>query len=192
MSSNRRDFIKKVTAGTAGIAVGSSAMGMSARSYGRIIGANDRINVAIAGLGRRLGAFPSPISNKQNNVELIYLCDVMKSQREHAAGVYAKHIKNKPKLENDIRKVIADPEVDLLINATPDHWHAPGAILAVTAGKHVYVEKPATHNMQENELIVAAQKKYKKLIQMGTQQRSSAHTIEIIKEINNGIIGKPY
>ncbi len=192
MSSNRRDFIKKVTAGTAGIAVGSSAMGMSARSYGRIIGANDRINIAIAGLGRRLGAFPSPISNKKNNVELVYLCDVMKSQRENAAKVYSEHIKNTPKLENDIRKVIADPEVDLLINATPDHWHAPGAILAVAAGKHVYVEKPATHNMRENELIVAAQEKYKKHIQMGTQQRSSAHTIEIINEIHNGIIGTPY
>ena len=192
MSSNRRDFIKKVTAGTAGIAVGSSAMGMSAKSYGRIIGANDRINIAIAGLGRRLGAFPSPIGNKKNNVELIYLCDVMKSQRERAAGVYAEHIKNKPKLENDIRKVIADPEVDLLINATPDHWHAPGAILAAAAGKHVYVEKPATHNMKENELIVAAQEKYNKLIQMGTQQRSSAHTIEIINEIHNGIIGNAY
>ncbi len=160
MSSNRRDFIKKVTAGTAGIAVGSSAMGMSARSYGRIIGANDRINVAIAGLGRRLGAYTAPIGNKKNNVELIYLCDVMKSQRENAAKVFSEHIKYKPQLENDIRKVIADPEVDLLFNATPDHWHAPGAILAVAGGKHVYVEKPATHNMQENELIIAAQKKY--------------------------------
>ena len=96
MSSNRRDFIKKVTAGTAGIAVGSSAMGMSARSYGRIIGANDRINVAIAGLGRRLGAYIAPIGNKKNNVELLYLCDVMKSQRENAAEVFSEHIKYKP------------------------------------------------------------------------------------------------
>ncbi len=192
MSSNRRDFIKKVTAGTAGVAVGSSAMGMSAKSYGRILGANDRINVAIAGLGRRLGAFVPPIANKKNNVQLLYLCDVMKSQRENAVSRFAEHIKNDPKLENDIRKVIEDPEVDALFNATPDHWHAPGAIMAIAGGKHVYVEKPGTHNMNENELIVAAQKKYNKVVQMGVQQRSSDHTIEIIKEIHNGVIGTPY
>jgi predicted dehydrogenase len=192
MSSSRRDFIRKVTAGTAGVAVGSSAMGMSARSYGRILGANDRINIAIAGLGRRLGAYIPPIANKKNNVELLYLCDVMKSQRDNAAGRFSEHIKNKPKLENDIRKVIADPEVDLLVNATPDHWHAPGAILALAGGKHVYLEKPGTHNMAENDLVVKAQQKYGKQVQMGVQQRSSTHTIEIINEIHNGIIGTPY
>lgn len=167
-------------------------MGMSPASYGRIIGANDRINIAIAGLGRRLAAFTEPISRKENNVRLLYLCDVMQKQRERASRVFSEHIKYDLKQENDIRKVIADPEVDLLINATPDHWHAPGAIMAVAGGKHVYVEKPATHNMMENELIVAAQKKYKREVQMGTQQRSSAHTIEIVKEIHNGVIGTPY
>ena len=190
--SNRRDFIKKVTAGTAGIAVGSAAAGMSARSYGRILGANDRINLAIAGLGRRLGAFIEPISDKRNNVELLYLCDVMKSQRENASGRFLKQIGYDPGKENDIRKVIEDPEVDALINSTPDHWHTPGAILAMAGGKHVYVEKPASHNMSENELIVAAQEKYNREVQMGVQQRSSAHTIEIIREIHNGIIGDPY
>jgi hypothetical protein len=150
MSSDRRDFIKKVTVSTAGIAVGKSAMGMSARSYGRILGANDRINIGIAGLGRRLGAYIPPISDMKNNVELLYLCDVMKSQREQAASIFSEHIKSKPKLENDIRKVIEDPEVDVLVNATPDHWHAPGAMMAIAGGKHVYLEKPATHNMMEN------------------------------------------
>ncbi len=192
MSSSRRDFLKKVTAGTAGVAVTGSAMGMSARSYSRIIGANDRLNVGIIGLGRRLGAYYSPISKKENNVELIYLCDVMKSQRESGAKKFSKHIDYKPKLENDIRKVIADPEVDLIFNATPDHWHTPGSIMALAGGKHVYNEKPCSHNMFENELIVAAQKKYNKVVQMGNQQRSSGHTIEIIKEIHNGVIGTPY
>ena len=157
MSSDRRHFIKTVTAGAAGVAVGGSAMGMSARSYGRIIGANDRLFIGIAGLGRRLGAFLPPIAEKKNNVELLYLCDVMKSQREKAAERFSKHIKNNPLLENDIRKVIEDPKVDVLINATPDHWHTPGAILAVKGGKHVYVEKPASHNMAENGLILSAQ-----------------------------------
>ena len=192
MSSNRRDFLRKVTAGAAGVAVGGSAMGMSARSYSRIIGANDRLNIGIMGLGRRLKAYLPPIVKKENNVELLYLCDVMKSQRERAAGIFSEHIDYVPKLENDIRKVIEDPKVDIIFNATPDHWHTPGTIMAVAGGKHVYVEKPCSHNMMENELIVAAQKKYNKVVQMGNQQRSSGHTIEIIKEIHNGAIGTPY
>lgn len=167
-------------------------MGMSAKSYGRIVGANDKLNVAIIGLGRRLGAYYEPVSKKGNNVELLYLCDVMKSQREKAARKFSDYISYEPKLENDLRKVFADPQVDVVINATPDHWHTPGSILAMAAGKHVYNEKPCSHNMFENELIVAAQKKYDKVVQMGTQQRSSGHTIEIINEIHNGAIGTPY
>jgi len=192
MSSNRRDFIKKVSAGAAGIAYGSSAMGMSVKSYNKIIGANERLNVAIMGLGRRLGAFPAPIARKESNVELRYLCDVMEHQRERAAGVFSKVLDYKPKLENDFRKIIADKDVDAIINATPDHWHAPAAIMAIKGGKHVYVEKPCSHNMKESEMLVAAMKKYQRVVQMGNQQRSSDHTIEIIKEIHNGAIGVPY
>ncbi|MCF6332876.1 MAG: Gfo/Idh/MocA family oxidoreductase [Draconibacterium sp.] len=192
MSTNRRDFLRKVTAGAAGVAVGGAAMGMSAKSYSRIIGANDRLGVAIFGLGRRLGAYYQPIGRKESNVELMYLCDVMKSQRERAAKKFSKYIDYKPKLENDFRNIIADPKVDAIFNATPDHWHTPGAILAMKGGKHVYVEKPCSHNLNESELIVAAQEKYNKVVQMGNQQRSSGHTMEIIKEIHNGIIGTPY
>jgi len=192
MSTNRRDFLRKVTAGAAGVAVGGSAMGMSARSYGRIIGSNDRLNIAIMGLGRRLGAYVQPIAQKESNVELLYLCDVMKSQREKAAGRFAKVLDYKPKLESDFRNAIADSNVDIIINATPDHWHAPGSIMAIKGGKHVYVEKPCSHNMNESDLLVSAQKKYNKVVQMGNQQRSSHHTISIIKEIHDGIIGTPY
>ncbi len=196
--TNRRDFIKKMAASTAGVALGSntllksSTMGMTAKSYSNIMGANDKINVAVIGLGRRLGAFYEPISQKQNNIHLSYLCDVMKSQREKGAANFAKHIDYKPKLENDFRKILEDSSVDAIINATPDHWHAPGSIMALKAGKHVYVEKPCSHNMHESDLLVAAQKKYDKVVQMGNQQRSSDHTIQIINEIHNGIIGTPY
>ncbi len=192
MSSNRRDFLRKVTAGAAGVAVGGTAMGMSAKSYSRIIGANERLNVAIIGLGRRLGAYYEPVSQKSSNVELLYLCDVMESQRTRALEKFSKFIDYKPKLENDIRKVIDDSKVDVIFNATPDHWHTPGAIMAMQGGKHVYVEKPCSHNLFENEMVVAAMKKYNKVVQMGNQQRSSAHSIEIINEIHNGIIGVPY
>ncbi len=190
--NSRRNFIKKTTLGGAGIAVAGSAMGMTAKSYSRIMGSNERIHVAIAGLGRRLGAFYEPIAKKEANVELLYLCDVMEKQRTNAAQNFSKHINYDPKLENDIRKVIDDKNVDALINATPDHWHTPGSIMALKAGQHVYVEKPSSHNMEENEMLVEAAKKYGKLVQMGNQQRSSDHTIEIIKEIHHGVIGNPY
>lgn len=167
-------------------------MGMTASSYRRIIGSNDRLNVAIAGLGRRLGGYYEPISLKSSNVRLAYLCDVMKSQREHALAEFSTRIDYTPKLENDIRKVMDDKDVDVLINATPDHWHTPGSIMAMKSGKNVYVEKPCSHNMHENEMLVEAAKKYGKIVQMGNQQRSSDHTIEIINEIHNGAIGNPY
>ena len=188
----RRDFIKKVALGTAGVTLAGATRGMSAKSYAKIIGANDRLHVGIAGLGRRLGAYYQPIGLKSSNVELVYLCDVMKSQRESAAKKFSKFIDYAPKLENDIRKVIEDPKIDVLINATPDHWHAPGTWMAVKAGKHVYVEKPCSHNPREGELLVEFQKKYNKVIQMGNQQRSAPESQEIIKEIHNGTIGKPY
>ncbi|MFV0593664.1 MAG: Gfo/Idh/MocA family protein [Draconibacterium sp.] len=190
--SDRREFLRKMSVGAAGVAIGGSAMGMSAKSYSRIIGANDRLNLAILGLGRRLGAYPQPIARKESNVELLYLCDVMEHQRTNAAGRFAKVLDYKPKLEGDFRKILEDQKVDAIINATPDHWHTPGSIMAMQAGKHVYVEKPCSHDMNENEMIVSASTKYNKVVQMGNQQRSSGHTIEIIKEIHNGVIGVPY
>lgn len=202
MSVNRRNFIKKMSAGAAGLAVGTpvinaatksaSTFNTSAKSYKRIIGANDRLYVAIAGLGRRLGAYIEPIALKSANVELVYLCDVMDSQLTKAMQSFSGQINYKPKFEKDIRKVIEDKQIDAIFNATPDHWHTPGSIMALKGGKNVYVEKPCSHNMFENELLVAASKKYNKVVQMGNQQRSSQHTIEIINEIHNGIIGKPY
>lgn len=192
MNSNRRGFIKTAAAGTAGILTANSLMGMSAGSYRNIMGANDRLGVAIIGLGRRLGAYYEPVSKKESNVELLYLCDVMKSQREKAAANWKKHIDYSPKLENDLRKVIEDPKVDVIFNATPDHWHTPGAILAMKGGKHVYLEKPCSHNLHENKLVVEAARKYGKIVQMGNQQRSSAHTIDIISQIHHGAIGVPY
>ncbi|MCM5663098.1 Gfo/Idh/MocA family protein [Galbibacter mesophilus] len=190
--TTRRKFIKDTVLSGTAIAVGSSVMGMSASSYRNIIGSNERLNVAIAGLGRRVGAFYEPIALKQSNVNLMYLCDVMESQRTKALANVSKHIDYKPKLENDIRKVIDDKKVDVLFNATPDHWHTPGSIMAMKGGKHVYVEKPSSHNMNENELLVEASKKFNKVVQMGNQQRSAPHTIEIIREIHNGVIGKAY
>ena len=192
MSTDRRSFIKKAAISAVGLSLGNHVNAMSAKSYSNILGANDRIHVAIQGLGRRYPGFIDPIADKKNNVRLLYLCDVLKSQREKAGVKFAEHIKNKPILENDIRKVLEDKELDAVFMATPDHWHAPGAIMAMQAGKHVYLEKPCSHNMHENELVVQAQEKYNKVVQMGNQQRSSIESAQIVKDIHKGIIGKTY
>ncbi|MCK5776089.1 MAG: Gfo/Idh/MocA family oxidoreductase [Bacteroidales bacterium] len=192
MSSSRRSFIKKVSAGAAGLAFTSGVNAMSAKSYGKIIGANDRVNIAIQGLGRRLGGFVEAIERKDSNVHLSYLCDVMEHQRIKAAKRFEKGINHKAILENDIRKVLEDKEVDAVFMATPDHWHTPGACMAMSAGKHVYLEKPCSHNPWENEIVVACQEKYDKVVQMGNQQRSSLETTEIINDIHNGVIGETY
>jgi len=192
MDNSRRNFIKKTTATVVGVSLGGIASGLKAKSYSRIIGANDRLVVAIAGLGRRLDAFYEPISMKSSNVDLKFLCDVMKTQREKAAKNFSKTLESNPTLISDIRKIIEDKQVDVLINLTPDHWHAPGTWMAVMAGKHVYVEKPCCHNPWEGELMVAIQERYGRIIQMGNQQRSSAESIEVISEIHGGLIGEPY
>lgn len=189
-ASSRRRFLKTAGSATAALVIGGT--GFSAKSYARILGANDRLNVAIVGLGRRLGAFVEPIADPKNNVRLAYLCDVMQSQMDKAVETFAGRIDERPKREGDFFKVIADPDVDAVINATPDHWHAPGTWLATTAGKHVFVEKPCSHNPYEGEVLVEAQRRSGKVVQMGNQQRSAAETIEIISQIHDGVIGTPY
>ncbi len=190
--TTRRDFIRQAALGGASVAIANSAMAMSASSYKRIIGANDRLNVAIAGLGRRYSAYKDAIVSSKSNVNLVYLCDVMESQRTKALENFKKSIDYNPKLENDIRRIIDDKNVDVLFNSTPDHWHTPGSIMALKAGKNVYVEKPCSHDMHENEMLVAVAKKYGAVVQMGNQQRSSDHTIEVMDMIHSGTIGKPY
>lgn len=187
---SRRDFAKRTALATTGLMAGGAVT--SAKSYKRILGANDRIHVAIIGLGRRLGAYPEAISKKENNVELLYLCDVKSSQLDRAVKEFSDKIDYKANLEKDIRKVLEDKKLDAIFNATPDHWHTPGSIMAMQADKHVYVEKPVSHNMEENRLLVKAAKKYNRVVQAGTQQRSSAHTIEVVRMIHEGAIGKAY
>jgi NADPH:quinone reductase-like Zn-dependent oxidoreductase len=114
MENSRRTFIKKSTLGVAGMTIGG--IGMSANSYSRIIGASDRLNVAIVGLGRRLGAFTEPIAMKEANVQLLYLCDVMASQRLNAAKRFGGVIHYSPSLENDVRRIYDDKKVDAIID----------------------------------------------------------------------------
>lgn len=190
MDKSKRDFLKKSAIGVAGLTLGGA--GMTSKSYANIIGANDRINIAIVGLGRRTHAWTEPIGLEESNVHLSYLCDVMTSRREEAGERFAEVVDYEPKLEGDVRKIFEDPDVDAIINATPDHWHAPGTCYALEAGKHVYVEKPCSHNPHEGELLVEFQEAYDKVVQMGNQRRASHTSKEIIEEIHNGVIGEPY
>lgn len=185
-SKSRRKFIKKAAIGTAGL-----ALGMNAKSYARIIGANDRLNVAVLGCYRRFGALAPSLSDCEN-ITVSYVCDVDSRRQEKGIGRIKELMGEAPKGEKDMRKIIADPAVDVIVNATPDHWHAPGTWLSLDAGKHVYVEKPASHNPKEGELLIALQKYYGKVVQMGNQQRSAPESIEIINEIHNGGIGEVF
>ena len=192
MSTNRREFLRKVAVGSAGVAFGGMASGFNAKSYSRIVGANDRLNVALMGCGRRVGAYYAAIQDKKNNIDLGYICDVMKHQRENVGKDLFGKVSGNAKLVNDIHEVWNDQKVDAIFNATPDHWHAPGTWMAMNAGKHVYIEKPCSHNPREGELLVEFTKKYGKVVQMGNQQRSAKESQEIIAEIHKGVIGNVY
>src|SRR5205085_9206041 len=108
------------------------------------------------------------------------------------AAAAEKEMGEAPATDKVFRQVLEKKDVDAITIATPDHWHAPMAIAGLQAGKHVYVEKPCSHNPAEGALLVEAQQKSGKLVQMGTQQRSSPHTIEVVDKIREGIIGRPY
>ena len=185
---NRRTFIKKSTMGIVGASILSPFHKSSAKSYSRIIGSNDRITLAFQGLGRR---FPGLLNSslEMKNVEIKYFCDVMDQQIDKANKRYFNLTSKKTNTEKNIHKIIDDKDVDALIIATPDHWHAYAACKGMEAGKHIYLEKPCSHNLMESELLVNFQKYYNRSVQMGNQQRSSYETLQCIKLLRNGIIG---
>lgn len=185
-SNSRRGFIKKTAVGAAGL-----ALGVSAKSYANILGANERINVAILGCNRRFGGLANPLSLLKD-VSISYVCDVDSRRQERAIGEVEKMAGTAPKGEGDFRKILEDKSIDAIFHATPDHWHAPGTWMSLQADKHVYVEKPCSHNPREGELLIAYQKKYNKVVQMGAQQRSAQTSQEIIKEIHGGAIGEAF
>jgi predicted dehydrogenase len=183
----RREFMDTLALGAAGLAIGATA-----KSYGQILGSNERLNFAVIGLNGRAYAHLSSLKANRDAARISHVCDVdsvilkkFADSVEHELGYAAAS-------DKDFRNVLEQKDVDAVTIATPDHWHAPMAIAALEAGKHVYVEKPCSHNPAEGEMLVAAQRKYGKLAQMGSQQRSSAHTIEIVDKIHNGLIGRPY
>jgi predicted dehydrogenase len=183
----RREFIDTLAVGAAGLAVSSSA-----KSYSQILGSNDRLNFAVIGLNSRAYAHLSSLKANQDAVHISHVCDVDSNILAKFAQNTQKEMGYAPATGKDFRKILALKDVDAITIATPDHWHTPMAIAGLQAGKHVYVEKPCSHNPGEGALLIRAQQKYGKLVQMGTQQRSSPHTIEIVDKIHNGLIGRAY
>ncbi len=178
----RRDFIKK-GAGAFAIAAAGTVRGANAPS--------NRVRLGIIACARYCrGQRVLSHTIKVPGVEIAYACDVLESARNWTAMNLEKVAGVRPKKEKDVRKVLEDPELDGIICATPDHWHAPCAILAMRAGKHVYVEKPCAFCPREGEIILEAQKATGKVFQMGSQRRSGEHVRKAIAAIHAGAIGE--
>jgi len=187
-NTTRRTFIKQI--GATGLGMTLGGLTFSARSYANIAGANERINVAVMGTNGR-GAGMARNFQRVADVEVTWICDV--EEEALAKGVTAvKNAGGNPKTEKDIRKVLVQKDVDALYCAAPDHWHVPATLMGCQAGKHVYVEKPLSHNPREGELAIAAARKYNRIVQVGAQRRSCTNIIEGINELRNGIIGRVY
>ncbi len=175
----RRDFMKRAAAVTA-----ATSISMAGLTSTKVLGANDRIRLGVIGVGRQ------GISNMEyfmrHGVEVAAVCDVYEpavQQGLQAAGGKAKTYK-------DFRQVLDDKEIDVIINATPDHWHALPTVMACQAGKDVYTEKPTAVAVEESKKIVEAARKYKRVVQAGTWQRSNLHFQKAVETIQDGLIGK--
>ena len=191
MDNTRRDFIKKAGTGVAAVSLAGVLPGFSASSYRNIIGSNDKITVACMGVNSRGLAVGRNFAS-QKDCEVLYVCDVDSRASDKCIAAVEKIQQKRPKAAPDFRKALEDKSLDALIVTAPDHWHAPAAILACAAGKHVYLEKPCSHNPHEGELVIKAAKKYNKVLQMGNQRRSWPNVAAAIKELHGGVIGRPY
>lgn len=196
--NSRRSFLK--TAATGALIAAVTPTTLSAKVTKPVIipasakGANDRIRIAVAGINGRGKSHIETIMELagNGNVEVVTLCDPdMNLLRERAKSFEDKYGK-KVAVEQDFRKVLDDKNIDAVTLATPNHWHALQTVWACQAGKDVYVEKPATHNIYEGKKIVEAAYKYNRIVQHGVQLRSSVAIREAVKHLEDGLIGRVY
>lgn len=181
--ATRRDIIKGAAA------VGTIAS-LSPAAYARVLGANDRVRVAGVGVrSRGLGVIKDFAAA---GADISHMFDVDSRVEQEVRKQFDEAGIPQTSFGADFRVALDDPTVDIIMIATPDHWHAPGSLMAMAAGKHVYVEKPCGHNPAEGEMLVAAQKKTGLHVQMGNQQRSSAPSQELIARIRDGELGDIY
>ncbi|MEM7010169.1 MAG: Gfo/Idh/MocA family oxidoreductase [Verrucomicrobiota bacterium] len=174
----RRDALKTAAA------VSAAATAPSAFAQG----ANDRVIVGATGMGGR-GRQHAKLLAAREDVQVAYVCDPDLQRAEQAAGEVEKVCGKRPKIVQDLRRILEDSEVDAITIASPDHWHAPATILACDAGKHVYVEKPCSHNVREGRLMVEAARTHDRVVQVGTQARNSVHVRRAMQLMADGAIG---
>src|ERR1051326_1361261 len=179
----RRKFLK--TASAAGLSLAAAP-----RFPAWLSTPGDTVRVAVMGLNGR-GTVLARAFARAAHAEVAYVCDVDSLVLAKGVSAVAGAQSKAPKGLGDFRKALEDKDVDALVIAAPDHWHTPAALLAMQAGKHVYVEKPCGHNPREGELLVEAQQKHKRVVQMGTEQRSAPRSMEVIQAIREGAIGHP-
>lgn len=185
MKSSRRSFVKKT------VAFSSAAMIAPAILPNSIFGANDRINAAVLGMNGRGKSHVKSLM-AQDNVEVAILCDpdmnVLKERQKEFRDTYNKEVV----LEQDLRRVMDNKDIDVVSIASPNHWHSLSVIWACQAGKDAYVEKPASHNVWEGRKMVEAAHKYDRIVQHGVQLRSSPAVNEAIQLLRDGYIGRVY
>lgn len=188
MSTNyRRKFIKNSAIGSTGYLMGAETI-QQIFSKRKRISAIDKINVGLIGCnGMGMSNLTSML--KMNEIECIALCDVDANVLEKRSANVKELQKSAPKLYNDYRKLIADKSIDVVIIGTPDHWHCLPMVESVETGKHVYVEKPISNTIEECRVMVAAAKKYNKVVQVGQWQRSGTHYKEAIDIVRSGKLG---
>jgi predicted dehydrogenase len=177
LSTDRRTFLMASSTAVAATFASSSVFG----------GPNDKVTVGLIGCGGRGTGDAQNCQGNNNNTEIAYCCDPDNERRAKAVqhfGVSESHS------VSDMRVLLDDKSLDAVIIGTPDHWHSPAAILACEAGKHVYVEKPISHNIREGRLLIEAAERNKVNVQHGTQSRSTAMMIDAVKALRDGIIGE--
>lgn len=196
---DRRHFLQwtAATGVAAGFASGAAAVGSASSTTARAddapaarsVGPNDKIVVGIMGVNGRGSSLAQTFSANPGAV-VGFVCDVDEHALVKGAAVVEKATQKKPDMVADFRRMLDNPAIDAIVVATPNHWHAPATILACSAGKHVYVEKPCSHNAREGEVAVEAARKHNRVVTMGSQRRSRPSIIEAIEKVRKGEIGR--
>ncbi|WP_373516670.1 Gfo/Idh/MocA family protein [Pricia sp.] len=185
MKASRRSFIKKTAVAGSGIIAAPTIISAS------VFGANDRINAAVLGIHGRGKNHISSLMELEN-VRVATLCDPDMNLLKEGQTAFNEKYGTKVKLEQDLRRVFEDKDIDVVSIASPNHWHALSVIWACQAGKDVYVEKPGSHNIWEGRKMVEAAEKYDRIVQHGVQLRSSPAVNEAIGLLRDGYIGRVY
>jgi len=193
---SRRKFLARTGQAAAGLLTASALASCAGPkttpvAAGRIIGANDRINMAVIGINGRGRSLAREFA-RIPNVQIKTLCDIDENLFADLVKKVEQIQGKSPSTEFDLRRVFDDKDIDAVAIATPNHWHALATIWACQAGKHVYVEKPCSHNIWEGRKMIEAARKYNRLVQVGFQSRSSQNVRAAMKFIHEGGLGEIY